>query len=142
MRLKNPFLQPLTFNFQPATMLRFDQNFYHLRKNFSELRCDMKTRRWLRSAAGILFCGSLFITITGCVAYGNGRSGGAGVVVVAPLPPDEVVFAGDYDSGRDVHEYSQRGYQSREAYDRDHDNHHEPVKDKDHEKDHDNGHKD
>jgi hypothetical protein len=46
----------------------------------------------------------------GCVGFvGGGDDGG---VVVAP-GPDVVLFGGGYDRGRDVHSYSQRGFQSR-----------------------------
>jgi len=70
-------------------------------------------------AAGILFCGSLLILLTGCVGYVDG---GGGVAVVGPPPPDVVVFGGDYDRGHDVHSYSHRGYESRhdDDHDRDH----------------------
>jgi hypothetical protein len=94
-----------------------------LRKFFFELRCDMKTRSWLSEAAGIAFCGTLLITLTGCVSP-EGRSGGG---AVEPAPPDVVVFGGDYDNGREVQEYSQRGYESRHDYDsdRNHSNDHD-----------------
>lgn len=79
----------------------------------------MKTRSWFWEAAGIAFCGTLLITLTGCAGYSEGPSGG--VAVVEPLPPDVVVFGGDYDSGREVQEYSHRGYESRHDYDHDRD---------------------
>jgi hypothetical protein len=91
-----------------------------LQKFFFELRCVMKTRRWFREAAGIIFCGTFLISITGCVGYVDGPSGG--VAVVAPAPPDVVVFGGDYDHGHDVHAWSHRGYDSR--HDNDHDSDH------------------
>jgi hypothetical protein len=94
-----------------------DQNIYQLRKFFFELRCDMKTRSWFWEAAGISFCGSLLIALTGCAGYSEGPSGG--VAEVGPFPPDVVVFGGDYDNGREVQEYSQRGYESRHDYDSD-----------------------
>ena len=74
-------------------------------------------------AAGIALCGTLLITLTGCVSP-EGRSGGG---AVEPAPPDVVVFGGDYDNGREVQEYSQRGYESRHDYDsdRNHSNDHD-----------------
>jgi hypothetical protein len=84
----------------------------------------MKTRSRFREAAGILFCGATLISITGCVGYvDDGPSGG--VAVIAPPPPDVVVFGGDYDRGHDVHTWSHRGYDSRHDYDRDHDRDHD-----------------
>ena len=50
----------------------------------------------------------LLATLTGCVGYVDGGYGGA--VVVGG--PDLYLFGGDYDSGRDVHNYSQRGVES------------------------------
>lgn len=56
---------------------------------------------------------SLLVISPGCIGFVGG--GGYGGDVVVPGPPDVVLFGGGYDRGRDVHEYSQRGYASREA---------------------------
>lgn len=45
----------------------------------------------------------------GCVGYVDGGYGGA---VVVP-GPDVYLFGGGYDRGRDVHDYSHRGSESR-----------------------------
>jgi len=53
---------------------------------------------------------ALLAILTGCVGYVDGGYGGA--VVVAE--PDVYVFGGGYyERGRDVHEYSHRGSESR-----------------------------
>ena len=52
---------------------------------------------------------TLLAALTGCVGYVDGGYGGA---VVAP-GPDVVLFGGGYDRGRDVHDYSHRGSESR-----------------------------
>ena len=62
-------------------------------------------------AAGILFSTALLVILTGCVGYVDGDGGG--VAVVGPPPPDVVIFGGDYDRDRDVHEWSHRGHESR-----------------------------
>ena len=49
--------------------------------------------------------------LTGCVGYVDGGYGG-GVVVAEP---DVYFFGGGYDRGRDVHDYSRRGGESRAA---------------------------
>jgi len=49
--------------------------------------------------------------LTGCVGYVDGGYGG-GVVVAEP---DVYLFGGGYDRGRDVHDYSHRGSESRAA---------------------------
>ena len=55
---------------------------------------------------------ALVATLTGCVGFvdGGGDYGGGGVVVAGP---DLFLFGGGYDRGRDVHNYSQRGFESR-----------------------------
>jgi hypothetical protein len=53
---------------------------------------------------------ALLAVLTGCVGYVDGGYGGA--VVVAE--PDVYVFGGGYyERGRDVHDYSHRGSESR-----------------------------
>jgi len=52
---------------------------------------------------------ALLAAVTGCVGYVGGGYGGT---VVVP-GPSVYFWGGDYDRGRDVHVYSQRGYQSR-----------------------------
>ena len=54
---------------------------------------------------------ALLAVLTGCVGYVGGGYGGP---VVVP-GPSVYFWGGDYDRGRDVHVYSQRGYQSRAA---------------------------
>lgn len=51
----------------------------------------------------------LLAGLTGCVGWVGGGYGGE---VVAP-GPDLYLFGGNYDRGRDVHAYSQRGAASR-----------------------------
>src|ERR1019366_4483967 len=53
---------------------------------------------------------ALLVTLLGCVGYVGGGYGGA---VLVP-EPDVYVFGGDYERGREVHEYSHRGVESRE----------------------------
>ena len=58
---------------------------------------------------------ALVTALTGCVGYvgggyGYGYGDGGGVVV---SEPDAYVFGGGYERGRDVHEYSHRGFVSR-----------------------------
>lgn len=56
--------------------------------------------------------GALLVAgLMGCVGYVNGGYGGA---VLVP-GPDIYVFGGGYERGRDVHAFSQRGYESRGA---------------------------
>ena len=57
----------------------------------------------------ILLVGALLATLIGCVGYVGGGYGGD--VVVAE--PDVYVFGGGYERGRDVHDYSHRGAESR-----------------------------
>ena len=52
---------------------------------------------------------ALLAVLTGCVGYVGG--GYAGPVVVPG--PSVYFWGGDYDRGREVHVYSQRGYESR-----------------------------
>jgi len=47
--------------------------------------------------------------VMGCVGYVDGGYGGA---VVVP-GPDVYLFGGGYDRGRDAHDYSHRGSESR-----------------------------
>ena len=51
----------------------------------------------------------LLMVLTGCVGF---VGGGYGSAVVVP-GPDVYFWGGDYDRGRDVHVYSQRGVESR-----------------------------
>lgn len=54
---------------------------------------------------------ALLAAVTGCVGYVDG---GYGATVVVPGPPDVVFYGGPYyERGRDVHEYSHRGFESR-----------------------------
>ena len=60
----------------------------------------------------------LLAILTGCVGYVDGGYGGAVVVpgpgVVVVPEPDVYVFGGGYyERGRDVHDYSHRGSESR-----------------------------
>jgi hypothetical protein len=59
----------------------------------------------IKIGAGI----ALLTVLTGCVGYVGGGYGGT---VVVP-GPDVYFWGGDYDRGRDVHVYSQRGVESR-----------------------------
>jgi hypothetical protein len=54
----------------------------------------------------------LLASLTGCATYGGGPYYDGGVVVAEP---DEYLFGGSYDNGRDVHNYSHRGSASRGA---------------------------
>jgi hypothetical protein len=52
----------------------------------------------------------LLAALTGCAVYGvRGYDGGA---VIVP-EPDEYLFGGVYYDGRDAHDYSHRGHESR-----------------------------
>jgi hypothetical protein len=53
---------------------------------------------------------ALLAAFTGCVGYVGGGYYGGPVVVPAP---SVYFWGGDYDRGREVHVYSQRGYESR-----------------------------
>ena len=53
---------------------------------------------------------ALLAVLTGCVGYVDGGYYGGPAVVPAP---SVYFWGGDYDRGRDVHVYSERGYQSR-----------------------------
>ena len=53
----------------------------------------------------------LLTALTGCGGYGGGPYYNERVVV----EPDMYVFGGYYDNGRDAHNYSHRGSQSRGA---------------------------
>ena len=53
---------------------------------------------------------ALVAVLTGCVGYVDGGYGGSAVVV---SEPDVYVFGGGYERGRDVHDYSHRGAESR-----------------------------
>ena len=58
---------------------------------------------------------ALLTTLVGCVGYVGGGGGyDGGVIVPVPGPPDVVLFGGGFERGRDVHEYSRRGGESRE----------------------------
>ena len=50
-------------------------------------------------------------TLTGCLGWVGGGGDYGGEVVVPE--PDLVIFGGGYDPGRDVHDYSHRGFESR-----------------------------
>ena len=52
---------------------------------------------------------ALLTALTGCLGFVDGGYGGA---VVGPAP-DVFLFGGGYERGRDVHEYSHRGFESR-----------------------------
>jgi hypothetical protein len=54
---------------------------------------------------------ALLVALTGCVGFVGGGYGGE---VVVP-EPDLFLFGGGYDRGRDVHDYSRRGGESRAA---------------------------
>jgi len=54
---------------------------------------------------------AIMAAFTGCVGFVGG-DGGGGDVVVDP-GPDAYFFGGGYERGRDVHDYSNRGFQSR-----------------------------
>lgn len=54
---------------------------------------------------------ALLAGLTGCVGWVGGGYGGG----VAVPGPDLYLFGGNYDRGRDVHGYSQRGVASRAA---------------------------
>jgi hypothetical protein len=54
----------------------------------------------------------LLTGLSGCATYGGGSYYNGGVVMAEP---DEYLFGGSYDNGRDVHNYSQRGSASRGA---------------------------
>ena len=54
---------------------------------------------------------ALLAALTGCVGFVGGGYGGE---VVVP-GPDLFLFGGGYDRGRDVHDYSRRGGESRAA---------------------------
>ena len=59
---------------------------------------------------------ALLAALTGCVGYVDGGyvgEGYGGAVVVAE--PDVYIFGGGYERGRDVHDYSRRGGESRAA---------------------------
>jgi hypothetical protein len=58
---------------------------------------------------------ALTVALTGCVAYVDAGYGGT---VVVPAP-DVYVFGGVYERGRDVHEFSHRGFESRREVHRD-----------------------
>jgi hypothetical protein len=62
----------------------------------------------LKLGLGMALLGAL----TGCVGYVEGGYSGA-VVVPVPGPPDVYFYGGSYERGRDVHVYSQRGFESR-----------------------------
>jgi hypothetical protein len=51
--------------------------------------------------------------LTGCLGFVGGGGDYGGEVVVPE--PDLVIFGGGYDRGRDVHDYSHRGHESREV---------------------------
>lgn len=61
---------------------------------------------------GFVLCVALLGMLTGCVGFVGGGYGDGGVVVAEP---DMYFFGGGYDRGRDVHNYSQRGFSSRAA---------------------------
>ena len=52
----------------------------------------------------------LLMTLTGCATYGGGDYYTDDVV---ETDPGLYLFGGGYDRGRDVHNYSQRGFASR-----------------------------
>ena len=56
---------------------------------------------------------ALLAALTGCLGFVGGGGDYGGEVVVPE--PDLVIFGGGYDRGRDVHDYSHRGHESREV---------------------------
>ena len=54
---------------------------------------------------------ALLAALTGCMGWVGGGYGGT----VAVPGPDLYLFGGGYDRGRDVHDYSHRGSESRAA---------------------------
>ncbi|HEY1717301.1 MAG TPA: hypothetical protein VGH42_03295, partial [Verrucomicrobiae bacterium] len=77
---------------------------------FSKGNFRMKKTNGLFDLIKIALGIALLATMTGCVGVvGEGYGG----VVVAQ--PDLFLFGGGYDRGRDVHNYSQRGFSSRAA---------------------------
>lgn len=54
----------------------------------------------------------LLASSTGCATYGGGSYYDGGVVVAEP---DQYLFGGGYDNGRDVQNYSRRGSASHDA---------------------------
>jgi hypothetical protein len=83
---------------------------------FSEGKVCMNKTNALVDQTKIGLGVALVAILTGCVGYmdGGGDYGG-GVVVAGPVVvgPDLFLFGGGYDRGRDVHNYSQRGFASR-----------------------------
>ena len=56
---------------------------------------------------------ALLAALTGCLGFVGGGGDYGGEVVVPG--PDLYIFGGGYDRGRDVHDYSHRGHESRAA---------------------------
>jgi len=52
---------------------------------------------------------AVLAVLTGCVGYVDGGYSGAVVV----REPDTFVFGGGFERGREVHDYSHRGFESR-----------------------------
>ena len=58
----------------------------------------------------------LLAALTGCVGYVDGGYGYAGYGGSVVVPgPDLYFFGGSYERGRDVRDYSHRGFESRAA---------------------------
>ena len=77
---------------------------------FSKWNFRMKKTNGLFDLVKIALGIALLVTMAGCVGVVGDGYGGGGVVVAEP---DVFLFGGGYDRGRDVHNYSQRGGESR-----------------------------
>jgi len=72
----------------------------------------------IKIALGITLVAALTTSLTGCVGYVDGGYGGYGDnggYYGGDPGPDVYLFGGNYDRGRDVQAYSQRGSESRGA---------------------------
>ena len=57
----------------------------------------------------------LLVTLAGCAGYWGGGYYYGETVMVSEPEPDMFLFGGYYDRGRDVRNYSHRGFESRRA---------------------------